>query len=336
MVPNKFWLWDPKMAGSYGVGGYVAYTNGIIVPNPSPSYPNAQSALMVQSGQAFMVQLDSSGNGVTMNFTEADKDSAQRNVFGLQPGASFPVVYANLLIPSDSAFDLIDGVGAGFSNSFSGNIDVKDATKQWNFNENIALERNNRFLAIELRPMPVETDTLFFKLYLKQQQSYTLQLFSGNKADMPVKAWLVDKYLNIQKEVSLPDTSLYSFIPNADTNSYRNRFMLVFKTLAKDSSIFGRPTGQPATLQAFTVFPNPVMIGEKAALLFGKLDKGTYQVILYNQGGQPILSQKIEHNVLAHIYALSIPSSITSGIYDLQLVNKSAIIKTIKLVVVSK
>src|SRR6185369_11592748 len=32
MVPNKFWLWDPKMAGSYGVGGYVAYTNGIIVP----------------------------------------------------------------------------------------------------------------------------------------------------------------------------------------------------------------------------------------------------------------------------------------------------------------
>ena len=58
--------------------------------------------------------------------------------------------------------------------------------------------------------------------------------------------------------------------------------------------------------------------------------------MLYNQGGQPILSQKIEHNGLAHIYTLNLPSSITSGIYDLRLFNKSAVIKTIKLAVVSK
>ena len=274
IVPDKFWVMDPKMTGNYGVGGYVAYTNGIIAPNSTPSHPDAQSALMVQSGQAFMVQLDSFSTSASINFTEADKDSTQSNVFGLQAGVSFPVVYANLLTPLDSALDLIDGVGAGFSNSFSGNIDVKDAAKHWNFNENIALARNNSFLAIELRPLPVETDTLFFKLYLKQQQPYTLQLFSENKADISMKAWLVDKYFNIQKEVNLSDTSLYSFIPNSDTNSYRNRFMLVFKASGKDSSIFGRPTGRPATLQTFTVFPNPVIIGKRQFSSLAKWTKG--------------------------------------------------------------
>jgi hypothetical protein len=70
--------------------------------------------------------------------------------------------------------------------------------------------------------------------------------------------WLIN-ILNIQKEVNLSGISLYNFTPNTDTNSYRNRFMLVFKALAKDSSIFGQPTERPANLQALAIFPNPAL-----------------------------------------------------------------------------
>jgi len=190
-------------------------------------------------------------------------------------------------------------------------------------------------LSIELRPMPVETDTLFFKMYLKQQQPYTLQIFSQG-ASAFMQAWLVDKYLNIQKTVNLTDTNFYSFKPNYDTNSYRNRFMLVFKSSAKDSSIFGRPLARSATLQALTAFPNPATIGEKIVLLFGNMDKGTYEAVIYGLNGQQLMDQKIEYPGGPGIYSLNLPSSITSGIYDLRMVNKGNLVKTIKLVIVSK
>ncbi|HEX5151072.1 MAG TPA: hypothetical protein VFW07_06465 [Parafilimonas sp.] len=336
IVKDKFWVWDPKMSGNYGAGAYVSYTDGVMAPESTPSFPDADSALMVQSGQAFMVELDGSSSTASMNFTEDDKDSAQSNVFGIQAGGiSFPVVYTNLMIPSDSNLTLIDGVGAGFNDGFSENIDAKDAAKQWNFNENIALARKNNFLAIELRPMPVATDTLFFKLYLKQQQPYTLQIFS-RKASGVMQAWLVDKYLNVQKEINLSDVSLYNFTPNSDTNSYRSRFMLVFKPPAKDSSIFRPPTERPADFQAITIFPNPATIGEKVVLVFGNMEKGSYEAIIYSLGGQQLMDQKIEYTGGRGIFTLNLPSSMTSGIYDLRLVNKDAVIKTIKLVIVSK
>jgi hypothetical protein len=188
--PNKFWVWDPKLTGQYGVGGYVSYTDGVIVPHPTPSYPDSTSVLMVQSGQAFMVQLDALSDTALMKFTEADKDSAQSDVFGLGNAVPFPAVYTNLMVPlSDSSLSLIDGVGAAFSNNFSENIDAKDAAKQWNFNENIALSRNSHYLAIELRPMPIATDTLFFKLYLKQQQPTPCKFFHIKHAVLYRHGW---------------------------------------------------------------------------------------------------------------------------------------------------
>jgi hypothetical protein len=68
------------------------------------------------------------------------------------------------------------------------------------------------------------------------------------------------------------------------------------------------------------------------------MEKGSYEAIIYSVNGQPLLDQKIEHNGGPGIYTLNPPSSMTSGIYDLRLVNKETgtLVKTMKLVVVSK
>ncbi|HEX5151074.1 MAG TPA: hypothetical protein VFW07_06475 [Parafilimonas sp.] len=228
---NKFWVWDPRMAGDNGVGGYVVFANGLQAPPGSSSYT---SGTVIQSGQAFMLKLEEAGASATINFRETDKTVSETNVFGLRARTTYPAIFANLMTPSGDKLILVDGVGAGFGKRFSANVDKDDATKLWNFNENMALIRNGKALAIEFRPLPDSTDTLFFRLYLKQQP-YVLQLFSANlPANIRGRVWLVDKYLNQQTEINISDTALYSFTPNSDTNSYRNRFMLV---LDRDNQI---------------------------------------------------------------------------------------------------
>jgi hypothetical protein len=60
--------------------------------------------------------------------------------------------------------------------------------------------------------LPDSTDTLFFRLYLKQQP-YLLQFFSANlPANIPGQVWLVDKYLNLQTEINIMDTG-YTVLP---------------------------------------------------------------------------------------------------------------------------
>ena len=66
------------------------------------------------------------------------------------------------------------------------------------------------------------------------------------------------------------------------------------------------------------------------------MEKGTYEAVIYSLNGQKLMDQKIEYDGSHGIYTLNLPLSMTSGIYDLRLVNKEAVIKTIKLVVVSK
>ena len=228
IVDKQFWVWDPKLSTSVNVGGYVTYNNGVMAPS-SGSYPVATT--IMHSGQAFMVKLTASN--ATLSFEQNDKQSAEQvEIFGLQaqkkqPSAP-PVIYANLLTSSGNDLILVDGVATGFGRKFSAAVDYDDADKLWNFDENMALVRDGKTLAIEMRPVPIQTDTLFYRLYLRQQP-YTLQVLSQNlPANFPVQAWLVDKYLNTQTEVDLHDTTLYSFTPNKDTNSYRNRFMLVY------------------------------------------------------------------------------------------------------------
>jgi len=336
--PDKFWVWDPQLKGRYGVGGYVAYSDGVIAPPSSPSFPDVNSTLYIQSGQAFMLQLDNTSNSVTINFHETDKDSVQSKVFGFQRTAALPVIYTNLVTGQGRDMALIDGVAAAFDNSFGEKATQKDARKSWNFDENIAMLKNGKFLSIDFRPVPASTDTIFLSLYTKQQP-YALQIFTRNSANIPVKAWLVDRYLNIKKLVNLQDTSLYNFIPAADTNSYRNRFMLVFKRtndVKTDSIAYHKPAVSGVNYK-ISIYPNPVIIGEKAALNLLNVDAGEYEVVVYSLKGQKLMTQKLEHDGHTNTYLLTLPKKMTSGIYNLKLTGiNSGIEKTVKLIIASK
>jgi hypothetical protein len=126
---------------------------------------------------------------------------------------------------------LVDGVGAGFNKRFSSAVNSDDASKLWNFDENITLMRDNQALAIELGRRPLKPIHVFYNLSLKQKH-YALKIFAGNLTpNSSPKAWLIDKYLNKKIAVNLLDTTVYKFDPTSESNSSSNRFILVFKNI---------------------------------------------------------------------------------------------------------
>ncbi len=64
-VDDKFYVWDPYLYGSYGVGGYQvlsAVNNWEPVPGGTSAYTSGVANTIIQSGQAFFVHATSSGN----------------------------------------------------------------------------------------------------------------------------------------------------------------------------------------------------------------------------------------------------------------------------------
>lgn len=339
---NKFWVWDPKMAGSYGVGGYVTFLNGVQVPPASATYT---AGTIIQSGQAFMVQLAETSTSATIKFRQTDKVASESNVFFAPgnnvlfapPRRSFPVLYA-CLMSHENELTLVDAVGAGFGDRFSPNVDSNDAKKLWNVDENIALMRDGKFLSIEFRPRPKLSDTLFLRLYPKMQP-YVLQLFSEGfpLKNVPIRAWLLDKYLDSQTEVNLYDTTFYSFTPDTDTNSYRNRFQIVLKWGRQKEPVVARAVLSESDIatgkEKISIYPNPVT-GNKLILHFSNVHKGSYELIVYNSKGEKLESRKIEHSGGNNNYFLTLNSSWPSSVYTLCISdNKAKTLTNLKMVI---
>jgi hypothetical protein len=240
------------------------------------------------------------------------------------------------MTPFEGTYTLTDGVAAAFDNKFSAAVDGDDAQKLWNFDENIALVRGASTLAIEFRPDPVLFDTLFYRLYLRQQP-YTLKIFTQYFNNMPaVKAWLVDKYLDTKTQINLQDTMLYNFLPNTDTLSYRNRFMIVFERQLitnpvpvtkivnqANPSTTGASNSLAGAANGINVYPDPVTKGSNAMLKFTNMQAGNYAIEIYNTKGQKLAGYILTHKGGDNKYALPLQASLSAGAYSIIIRNQN-------------
>ncbi len=323
---STFWTWNPRLGGANGVGGYVTLSlqGGVFVPNDG----TYTAGSVIQSSQAFMVQLTNTGAG-SVTFTENSKTATETvtGIFGLQANVNktsgtSTTVYADLV---DNNQVLMDGVAASYGKRYAAAVDSIDAKKKWNEEiENMAIVRHDTTLAIEFRPIPGSADTLFFRLYLRQQP-YQLKLFGDNIADkFPSMACLVDKYLGTQTQVDLRDTSLYSFTPNTDTNSYRNRFMLVLNCSGSKPANPAKVNPQFALDKnaGITVYPNPAS-ENFTTLQFANMPKGNYETVIYNAEGVRLGTRIIQHSGGNNNHNLPLNPSWVSGVYSIRIINKT-------------
>jgi hypothetical protein len=334
ITADQFWVWNPTLGGTNGVGGYVAFSGGLQVPQNGDT-TNYAANTVIQSGEAFMVQVTNTSGSIT--FKENDKSSIEKTtgVFGLMAtkdshSHSPPALYVNLLGTSNL---VADGVAVGFGNKFSTHIEAVDAPKKWNEQiENMAIVKHDTALAIDFRPMPKNSDSVQLRLYLRQQP-YVLQIFTkGVKTDLPAELWLVDKYLGTRTQLDIYHTNLYSFTPNTDTNSYRNRFMVVFNRAGskqeqnKDKGIKTSANAvaenNPGNTGEVSIYPNPVTSGSKAMLNFNSMPAGNYEAVVYNAKGVQLSVTSIQHMGDNGVYPLNISSSNNTGLFAISVLNK--------------
>lgn len=328
-VQNNFYLWDPKMGGTDGVGGYVLLSfNGTSYDiTPAAVSPESQ---YIQSGQGFLVH--STGTAGSLVIKESDKSatpamdvfrvastgaSGNANPFNVNVSTKSAGLRINLQsVNADNTTSLLDEVFSSYGTNFSDKVDELDAQKLANVEENLAIARGNHNLMIDRSAALDETDTIQLKLWnTVAGKRYAVEFNPVNLSTTVSTAYLLDNYLKTSTPVSLNKIFRFYFnvTPDAASTS-SNRFTVVFKA-ASDQGMANNKNG-------IITYPNPVT-GKTIQLMFNDQPQGTYKVELVNGLGQTIYTNQINHGGGSAIQKLELVSKPVTGIYLLNITNSN-------------
>jgi hypothetical protein len=230
---KRFIVCDP----SIGTGAFVTFddigNNGNYVSSLPASYLGSLNQ-NIQSGQAFFVETDATVGPSSITFNESNK-STVNSISMFRPSSPTAVKSSFrsilYLVNTDNSTKLADGNLAEFDNIFNNAVDLQDAMKFSNVNENFSLLRNNASIAMERRQPITNNDTLFFNLLRTTQRNYRFE-FQPVDFDPSLIAFIEDSYLGTRTMVNLFDITTYDFSISKDVKSAAaNRFRIVFSTV---------------------------------------------------------------------------------------------------------
>ncbi|MBL0356867.1 MAG: S8 family peptidase [Chitinophagaceae bacterium] len=229
-IDPMFLVWDPKLAGSRGLGGYQTFaaTNGWQPTPGGGSYPAAVPNTTIQSGQAFAVYTTPGNGNITLY--ESSKVTGSNMVF--RPMTAIVSFHSNLYAVSDGTEELADGNTVVFNSDLSNEVDNRDAIKLENIGENLGVLRRGKLLAVEGRQPIGINDTIFFRMSKLRTQKYRLK-FAAENFSSNVAVFLEDKFLQTSTPVDMQYDNSFDFNIAADTvSSAADRFRIVFKQVA--------------------------------------------------------------------------------------------------------
>ena len=71
---------------------------------------------------------------------------------------------------------------------------------------------------------------------------------------------------------------------------------------------------------SIAIFPNPIR-GNTFSVKLKSMDKGRYNILLYNDLGQKVFQGMIDHNIGNSTYRVTIPTRMVKGSYKLHITN---------------
>ena len=231
-LQDVFYVWDPRLGGSYGLGAYQTLTkNGgvyTILPGGG-SYGAANSTVYnIESGAAFFVRGSASGGSI--QFTEAAKSSSSGDsrMFSFNPYAEQQITTLLFARQSDST-RLIDGIQVRYGHTFSNEVTDEDILKMANTNESLSILSKTKSLVVEKRNSIIANDSVQLKLSNVRVQGYRYEIKLKN-LDIPgVNAYLVDDYLQKTTDLNTNGTTAIDFdIQNIPGSYASNRFKILF------------------------------------------------------------------------------------------------------------
>jgi hypothetical protein len=128
---------------------------------------------------------------------------------------------------------LLDGVYSSFSNDYNNAIDNWDAIKMNNPNtENMGIKSNGKVLAIERKNLPLNEDTIFYKMNNYKIAPYRFELIANKLDGSGQDAFFYDKFLNTLTPINPNGSTIYNFdVKGSPAGSWdETRFSIVFKT----------------------------------------------------------------------------------------------------------
>ena len=227
-VSNLFYIWDSKKQNGTSLGVYQTFssTNSFNCLINGGSYVLGQPNTMIESGQAFFAQTDNSSGTLTL------KESSKRaggNGLGLRPATPSSIIKLDSRLLNADGTVMKDANAVVFDAAYSNAFDGDDALKLSNPGENFAIEKDAKIMAIEGRQPVNSSDSIQFRMWNLQQQSYRLEFIAGNINTAGLIAVLEDAYLKTNTTLDLAGTAIVNFTVDANAASAAaNRFRIVF------------------------------------------------------------------------------------------------------------
>lgn len=284
IYPKRFYTFDPMLGQ---VGAFVVMEDidgdGIFTPS---NLPASQQTNTIQSSQAFFVQPDVAATSSSIVFQEQAKSTGTISA-GFRPVSPFQQLRADLFYTEDAGrTQLADGALLEFDSRFSSGVDIEDAFKFLNVNENAGWWRDGKLLAVERRPVPTEVDTLFLRISRLAQRTYTWQFalrMDPTRLTIPV---LQDLFTGTERVLTVDSSTTVSFTVNAQPlSAASDRFRIVFRKVATYLRAEAKLVGGGATVAWETNAGTPVT----QFLVQRSLDQRSFTSI----GANPVVSSGI-------------------------------------------
>ncbi len=238
-IQKVYYVWDPKLGGSSGYGGFQTLVRGIGADNNyyitpgGGSYGSMGSVNnIIQSGQAFFVR--ASGATGTVSFNENAKASGSSTPFRTSLGTTAATkINCELKQVINTDTLLLDGCTAEFGRELVNGTDPMDAYKFKHTNESVSIYAYNTELAVERRRFPENNDTIFLKISNLRTRKYQLCFTGMNLSGWEMTPFLFDRFLDTLLPLDLSQATTINFQVVQDVHSYSpDRFAIVFKQRA--------------------------------------------------------------------------------------------------------
>jgi hypothetical protein len=309
------YVWDPKLSGSYGLGGMqtLKFKNGNYYAVPGGgSYADSNSINnLIQSGQAFFIHNSGSSAG-SVTFTEASKEAGSRLVFRNAQSNDF--LTGKLFRQSNGGIDseLLDGYEMEFSADAENAINADDAIKFPNGGENLGIRKFEKLLVIERRAPLKNRDSVIMETTGLKAGKYLLEL-NAEINENQLQGFLVDRHLQKLISLNLSGVTQYDFEIKDASSARKDRFYLLFKKgQSSNTMAVRRPIENEVIQNKLLVYPNPVT-GRQFKIDPGTPRGGQEQVSIFDVEGN-----KIQLNY-QHFDGrkMSLPESMKSGLYQI-------------------
>jgi hypothetical protein len=307
---NYIYVWDAKIGGVNGRGGFVIVdtTTGDPVTDPlAPPPGTSQANQFIMPGQAFFIRNNEIINTPpSITFTEAAKATGESQIEVFSTSSE---VYLNLSLYTQDSWDASDyesdALGIRWSPNYTTLVSDEDSGKLGNLGENFAVNNSNTLVGIEKRNLPESEELIPLFINNYEEEDYVIHNQFENLPE-DAKFYIIDDYLETTTELVNGAAYYYTVDVSIPASIDSNRFSIRFEPTTLSQTDF--------TENNFSLYPNPAE--DQLNINWNSVPNEDTQITIFNLVGQKVA----EFTSNASLKTTSLPiQNLNAGMYILQI-----------------